>query len=67
LSSDSYGACLIEGLTAMTHQDTETPPPGDGFGYLVQGNKTGCGLGSLGFTSWEEVRVNNDGAACAGH
>ncbi|MDX1515305.1 MAG: TonB-dependent receptor, partial [Woeseiaceae bacterium] len=35
------------------YNDTEIPPPGSGFAYLVQGESYECGLGSLGYDTAE--------------
>jgi len=66
LTRTEYGACLAEGLLATDFADPGMPAPGDGFGYLVQAQSLECGLGSLGFSSFETERDNADAAACVG-
>jgi hypothetical protein len=64
LSASDYGACLISGVTGTMHDDPEPTGPGECFGYLVQGWNLTCGLGSLGFDSSGDERVNDNPAAC---
>lgn len=61
-----YGACLAEGLTETSLADSDPPPSGDGFFYLVQGQSLECGLGDLGRASDETVRINSAPEGCAG-
>lgn len=61
-----YGSCLVQGLTDCYYEDTGVPAPGSGFFYLVQAQDYDCGLGSLGTTSSETERVNNDPGRCEG-
>lgn len=65
LTDGAYGSCFAEGLHATTVEDGETPPPGDGYFYLVQGQNAECGLGGLGLSTlgW---RVNPTPGACVG-
>ncbi len=46
-----YGSCLLDGMADTGFDDAETPPAGDGFFYLVQGQNLDCGLGTAGFDS----------------
>ena len=46
------------------HEDTETPAPGEGFAYLIQGYSTVCGVGTLGPGADGYERVNTDATAC---
>jgi hypothetical protein len=46
-----YGTCFMDGLEDTEIEDSEIPPVGDGFFYLVQGQNLDCGLGTLGFDS----------------
>jgi hypothetical protein len=62
----SYGACQSDGSGALQFEDAELPPPGDAFYYLVVGQNAECGLGSLGFDSYELLRENVAPQACAG-
>jgi hypothetical protein len=64
-STGSFGSCLAQGLIAAV-DDAASPPPGDGFVYLVQAQSFDCGMGSLGFTSNETPRTNPDSGACTG-
>jgi hypothetical protein len=66
LGSSEYGGCLAEGLDATGFEDPEVPPAGEGYIYLVQGQNFDCGVGPLGYTSDETVRVNSDPSACSG-
>ena len=61
-----FGECVAAGLTGTTLDDTDVPPPSDGFTYLVQGVSDGCGPGSLGYANGGLERVNLDPAACPG-
>jgi hypothetical protein len=63
LGPGQYGACLASGVSGTALDDGDIPPLGDGFAYLVQGESSGCGAGSLGQGSLGE-RVNDDPAAC---
>ncbi len=63
----SYGPCLIENVAGTSHSDAGLPPAGDGYGYLIQGEKSTCGMGLLGFTSSEVTRTNSHAAACDGN
>jgi hypothetical protein len=67
LDAGQYGGCLIEGLEGCSYLDTENPPPGEGWFYLVQGQNFDCGMGPLGYTSMEQERSNGDPGACSGH
>jgi subtilisin family serine protease len=66
LGSGNYGPCLIENVAGTTHSDSDMPPSGDGYAYLIQGDSN-CGLGGLGITSRDVVRVNGDAGACDGN
>jgi Tol biopolymer transport system component len=66
LTQTDYGACLADGIDATAFADPEVPPPGQGFGYLVQAQSLECGMGSLGFSSFETERDNTDPNACVG-
>jgi aminopeptidase N len=43
--SAGYGACIEPELPALTYDDPDLPPSGDGFHYLVRGRDAGCGGG----------------------
>jgi hypothetical protein len=62
----SYGSCAAEDIAVTSFQDDEIPPVGDGFTYLVQGQSFDCGLGSLGYSSAGQPRLNPDPGACGG-
>ncbi len=66
VSAGEYGACHVEGLTGTTFADSDILAPGAGVAYLIQGDSAICGLGSLGATSTDEVRVNSNPLACDG-
>ena len=57
LAAGQYGACLRNGLTVATATDTETPPSGVAWTYLVTGKNT-LGEGSLGKRSSGATRAN---------
>jgi len=66
LALNDYGSCLVEGISENTFEDPSPPAPGDGYAYLVQGQNFECGLGSLGFSSLEEERLDGNPALCQG-
>jgi hypothetical protein len=66
LAVGEYGSCLADGLTSNDLGDPDLPLPGEGFVYLVQGQDYDCGLGGLGFDSFETPRVNADPGGCSG-
>jgi hypothetical protein len=47
--------CLARGLAEAATVDTEVPPPGEGYWYLVRG-RNGCGIGGYGTASAGQVR-----------
>ena len=59
-----YGDCLAQGLTATGYTDPDIPVESHGYFYLVQARNHICGLGSLGFTSGAQARVNASAGAC---
>jgi Tol biopolymer transport system component len=64
LAGGDYGACLADGLTALSHDDSDLPADGDGYFYLVQAWNDDCGGGGLGIGGGEIVRVA--GGECVG-
>ncbi len=65
LSGEALGPCFADDLPATEIADAETPPPGDGFAYLVRGVDAGCGgPGGYGFDSAGAPRSNLDPGAC---
>lgn len=40
-----YGSCWEPALAGLSHLDSDTPPAGEGFAYLVRGQDAGCGGG----------------------
>ncbi len=64
LLEGSYGTCVIEEQTVTTFEDSDLPAPGGVFVYMVHGRSTRCGLGTLGFASNEEERINLDPNSC---
>jgi hypothetical protein len=63
---NQYGSCFIPAQTSCGFTDTQLPPPGDGYMYLMQAQNFDCGLGSLGATGAEAERVNDNPNACQG-
>jgi hypothetical protein len=59
---------LANGVRGTTYNDTQVPDPDQGFFYLVQGQnwESACGLGTLGFSGSETVRINTAPGACQG-
>jgi S-formylglutathione hydrolase FrmB len=49
--SSGAGSCLAEDLPGSSYDDSDTPPLGDAFFYLVRGEDTGCG----GNGTWGEA------------
>jgi hypothetical protein len=66
LGTGNYGDCLIDGVAGLTFDDALSPAPGQGFFYLVQAQSMECGLGTLGYTSFETMRDNGNPALCVG-
>ncbi|MHC4430169.1 MAG: thrombospondin type 3 repeat-containing protein, partial [Planctomycetota bacterium] len=66
LAAGQYGSCFAEGLTSPAIEDSEPPPLGGGFSYLVLGQNYDCGLGTLGFDALGGERSNQDPDTCAG-
>ena len=64
LLEGSYGTCVIEEQTVTTFEDPDLPAPGGVFVYMVHGRSTRCGLGTLGFASNEEERINLNPNSC---
>jgi hypothetical protein len=58
-----YGSCLTS-QTEVVYDDPDLPVPGEGWFYIVVGNSTACGRGSLGFDSSGRERIDIDPAAC---
>ena len=48
LRTGSYGNYVVPTQPGTTHDDDEIPVPGQGFGYLIRGISTACGIGTLG-------------------
>ncbi len=67
LGPGEFGSCLVQGLILCQYQDSDVPPPGQGYFYLAQAQNYDCGMGPLGTTSAETERVNNDPATCNGN
>jgi len=66
LAAGDLGSCVGQIIATTSTDDPETPPLGDGFTYLVQGQSFDCGLGSMGFGLLEHPRVNDNPGACTG-
>jgi hypothetical protein len=64
LSTNEFGQCVEASLTQNSFDDAQTPPPGDGFAYLVQGVNAVCGSGTLGPGFGDAERSNLDPQAC---
>ncbi|ANM31674.1 hypothetical protein ABI59_22115 [Acidobacteria bacterium Mor1] len=65
LAPGLYGRCFVEPVTGTSVADSQVPPRGDGFFYLVQAFN-GCGLGTLGMDSTGAERINVDPLGCVG-
>jgi hypothetical protein len=63
LDGSDYGECLVEDHTLRWLTDSDTPPEGEGFFYVVRGDDASCGPGTLGQSSSDE-RSNGDPLAC---
>ncbi|MBZ5640219.1 MAG: thrombospondin type 3 repeat-containing protein [Acidobacteriia bacterium] len=63
---NEFGSCVVQGLADCYYEDPDVPAPGQGFFYLAQAQNYDCGLGSLGTTSTDAERINNDPGRCAG-
>jgi Tol biopolymer transport system component len=64
LSATQLGECVDAAISTTWFEDSQAPPMGDGYAYLVQGVDTVCGGGTLGPGSdWTE-RDNLDPLAC---
>jgi Tol biopolymer transport system component len=64
LSTDQFGPCFDPARVETWIEDPTTPPPGVGFGYMIQGVDTLCGSGTLGIASDGAERTNLNPAAC---
>ena len=64
LTATELGECIEPALAQSWFDDAQTPPPGDGYAYLVQGVDTVCGGGTLGPGSGTAERDNQDPLAC---
>jgi hypothetical protein len=58
-----YGSCLTS-QTEVAYDDAQIPAPGQGWFYIVIGESTACGPGSLGLNSSGRERIDLDPAAC---
>lgn len=63
LGPGQYGPCFRNDLEGLSVDDSDTPPAGESYFYLVRGNKTGC-PSNWGYDSAGQERVNYDPAAC---
>jgi hypothetical protein len=64
LGPGQYGSCHATDLTDPWFEDTDLPPPGEGYFYFVQGFDDVCGIGTLGFAIDGAERLNLDPQAC---
>ncbi len=55
--ADSYGGCLVAGLTMAEATDSSAPPPGQMHAYVVVG-ESAAGEGSMGYASNGQPRPN---------
>ena len=62
LSATELGDCVDGGVAALVWDDATLPPPGNGFTYLVRGESSVCGPGTLGFGAFGLPRVDTGGA-----
>jgi hypothetical protein len=57
--SSGPGSCHAPAHNGLVFVDAESPPPGDGFAYLIRGYDSGCGGGgTLGVDSSGEARIS---------
>ncbi len=56
--TSGYGSCFAQGLTATTASDTEAPPAGQCYFYLVTAENMIAEEGTMGNNSSAEKRVN---------
>jgi hypothetical protein len=63
LSPGDFGPCL-DSATAEEYIEVDSPDPGEGYCYLVQGDSDDCGSGSLGWTHGGALRINLNPYAC---
>jgi hypothetical protein len=63
LSVTHMGECRASGITALAWEDADVPAAGRAFVYLVRGDSSGCGPGTLGFGAFGVTRVDT-GSAC---
>jgi hypothetical protein len=64
LDGFDYGSCLSDDLVAVSITDTDIPPPGEGYFYVIRGDDAVCGPGTWGQKPGGE-RVNTNPAACS--
>jgi len=64
LGPGEYGQCIASGISGSSFIEGEPPPAGDGFGYLVRGVDSACGLGTLGADSSGRLRQDPDVEVC---
>jgi hypothetical protein len=62
LSPTHLGECRIGGMAALTWDDLDVPPPGQGFTYLVRG-ESACGPGTLG-PGFGDLKRSDSGTDC---
>jgi hypothetical protein len=63
LSVTHMGECHASGIAALDWEDAEVPAAGQAFIYLVRGQSTACGPGTLGFGIYGLARAQT-GSAC---
>ena len=64
LDGTDYGDCLVEDHAETSFDDGSSPPPGEGYFYLVRADDVVCAPGSWGMDSNETERINGNVSAC---
>jgi hypothetical protein len=62
-STSNYGTCLANNVDDDGFDDSDVPPAGDAYFYLIQGQNFECGLGTLG---WRSTGALRGPAVCPG-
>ena len=61
ITAANYGTSIEPRQTETWFEDAETPPPDDGFTYLIRGIAPVCGPGTLGAGPYGLERPSSDG------
>jgi hypothetical protein len=62
-SAANYGTCLANSVDDDGFDDSDVPPAGEAYFYLIQGQNFECGLGTLG---WRSTGAPRGPADCPG-